>query len=406
MVGGPQNFYNLFSQFPQDSYIILTSSNGIDESSAAKGGVLPGKYILSCRKRDDAAGGAKPADPDASTSLRRRASDAVGRIPLVGGTLVDFTVLVKDVRGFLGSALRAAKSSGVRLILGISDTGPALLATYIVHKVTKIPYAVYLFDLYRGNNLRPFHRWVARIFERTLLRNAAVVILTNEETENRLRRRYGNSFRAEVIHNSAFPEKFDGFRTPFDPKPPYVILFTGNVYWAQEGAVLNLIQAMERLRDLPVRLDLYVPNASESIRKAAAGRSNIRLASAPQEDMPRIQCGATLLFLPLAWDTGAPDIIATASPGKMTDYLASGRPTLVHAPDYSYVVRRTRERGTGIVVDKDDVNALSDGIRRFLLEPAAGRNYVANGLGVFEQFHDARKNGRRLWKILRSAGER
>jgi glycosyltransferase involved in cell wall biosynthesis len=116
--------------------------------------------------------------------------------------------------------------------------------------------------------------------------------------------------------------------------------------------------------------------------------------------MPRVQSEATLLFLPLAWGTDAPDIIATASPGKFTDYLASGRPMLVHAPDYSYIARYTREHDVGIVVDRNDVGALADAVREFLQDPARGSRYVENALNVFKTHHDARENAKKLWGLV------
>jgi len=399
-IGGPQSFYNLFCQFPRDSYIILTSSQVTEHESGQGGSRLAGKYVFYDRKN--------PSPPSAvrRRTFLERVEKALRKIPWIGSYVADILSLSGAVAGFTVSALRIVRSSRPDLLLGVSDTGPALTATYIVSKLTKLPYAVYLFDLYRGNRFGPFHRLLARFVEPRLLKDAAVVILTNEETDRHLRNRYGAAYRSQVIHNSAFPEDFERFRTPYDPVPPFTVLFSGNVYWAQEKAVLNIIQAMDSLRDLPVRLDLYIPVAPPMIQQAVAARPNVRLTSAQQSGMPRILCDATLLFLPFSWGTPAPDIIATASPGKYTDYLASGRPMLVHAPDESYITRCAKENGTGIVVSQDSVSALADAIRHFLLEPEAGRSHVEKSLGIFDRYHDARKNANRLWAVLNEAAGR
>jgi glycosyltransferase involved in cell wall biosynthesis len=238
------------------------------------------------------------------------------------------------------------------------------------------------------------------LLEPRLIGNAEVIIVTNEGTGEFLRRRYGESFRLEIVRNSAFPEDFEGLRTPPSGTPPFNILFTGNVYWAQEGAVLNMIRAMDLLRDLPVELDLYCPQATASIRSAATGKPNVRLTSAPQSEMPRVQSEATLLFLPLAWGTDAPDIVATASPGKFTDYLASGRPMLVHAPDYSYIARYSRAHDVGIVVDRDDPGVLAGAVREFLRDPDCGARHIENALNMFKTHHDARENAKKLWGLV------
>jgi hypothetical protein len=46
MIGGPQNLYNLFSQFPRDYYVILTCANVIDPRSAATGSWLPAALLV------------------------------------------------------------------------------------------------------------------------------------------------------------------------------------------------------------------------------------------------------------------------------------------------------------------------------------------------------------------------
>jgi glycosyltransferase involved in cell wall biosynthesis len=121
---------------------------------------------------------------------------------------------------------------------------------------------------------------------------------------------------------------------------------------------------------------------------------------AQQSEMPRILREATLLFLPLAWHTKSPDIIATATPGKFTDYLASGRPMLIHAPDYAFVSRYAKQHQLGLVVDQDSPELLAAAIREYLQHPERGKTYVTNALAMFRHNHEAGKNARVLADIL------
>jgi len=405
IIGGPKNLYNLLSLFPPNSLVVLTSADAIDPFSAGTGAWLPARYIFFDRKEgSDIRGDDVSEGTPIREILSSRRPDPIRRFRFLGRNAVEVLFLLRNVPKIVRAALRAIREHGVTMLLGISDDGPALVGTYLAHRLSGLPYALYLFDLYRGNDLSSSLRFIARAVEPGLLRKAVVVVTTNEATEGLLRRRYGGSFRSVVIPNSAFPEEFERTRRTVTVRPPYSIVFTGNVYWAQEHAVLNLIRSMDHLRDLPVRLLLYIPSPTEKIRAAAADRPNIDLTSAPQSEVAKAQCDATLLFLPLSWGTNAPEIIETATPGKLTDYLASGRPMLVHAPDYSCVARFTKEHGTGIVVDRDDIGALADAIREFLRDPSAADMYVRNALRIFEERHDARKNAPKLWAILGGAG--
>lgn len=406
MVGGPQNVYNLFSQFPKDSYTIITSKAAIDaaQSSGVSGNWLPCHYHYfdapETTARAEQLGGAA-ATAQQPRGVRSIIIAILRRIPLFGRVVLGTANVFSTIRQMTAMIEGVVREEKPSLLLGISDTGPSMIATALASRRTAVPYTYYLFDLYRGNLLPQPYRLTANLIEGRLLRNAAVVIVTNEATERYLQQRYGEHIRTAVVHNSAFADTYPQWRTSYHPNPPYEIVFTGNIYWAQEQAVLSLIAAMRLLHDLPVRLTLYCPKPTERVRAAIDGTPNITLTAAAQSEMPTIQSAATLLFLPLAWNTQAPDIIATATPGKFTDYLAAGRPMLVHAPDYAYVSQYTKQHDLGLVVDRNDVDLLARTIREFLAHPQErGQRYVQNALTVFHRNHDAVKNAAKLRGLL------
>lgn len=394
MVGGPQHLYNIFSQFPQNSYCIITSEKNTKGAaqSNVRGSMLPCEYyyfdskFLSRRNND--------------TKETPRYSHFSQKFQLIWRIFIHYLSEIYLIALFSVKTIQTAKKTQTNLHLGVSDSGPALIATYIAHIITRTPYAIYLFDIYKGNNLGKLYNFLAKLFERVIMTRAALVIVTNEETEQFYRRRYGKKIKTAVIHNSAFPEEYSITRIPYQPLPPYNIVFTGNVYWAQEQSVLNLISAMESLADLPIELRLYVPKPTEKLLNAVAGKSNIKLLAANQSEMSKIQSNASLLFLPLAWNTQSPDIIATASPGKFTDYLASGRPMLVHAPDYSYVAKYVKKHGLGLIVDQNDKQSLTDTIRHFFEKPESASLYINRALETFQKDYDAIKNAQKLMQIF------
>jgi glycosyltransferase involved in cell wall biosynthesis len=291
------------------------------------------------------------------------------------------------------------RRGGITRILGVSDNGPALIAAHEISRRTGVPYALYLYDLYRDNHLAPFDRLLAHLTEGTLLRGARPVIVTNEATESYYRARYAHLDLA-VVRNSVRESDYATHRTPYRPAPPYAIVFTGHVYWAQRQSVMNMIKAMAELRDLPVHLDLYTPRPDRKLAAAVRAALRVRVLSAPAAHMPAVQSRATLLFLPLAWNTPSPQIIATASPGKLTDYLAAGRPLLIHAPAYAFVTQYARRHELGVVVDVNDHRALAHAVRRYLEAPAVGERFAANATRLFAAGYEATANATRLWSLL------
>lgn len=397
MVGGPQNLYNLFSQIQPEQFGLLTSRVNVEHSlrSGVAGSWLP------CTYHYIEGGTITPAESPVASSTSPtwfdRVVRLVAKIPFIGRRLVSLGNIFRTLGRYAMAGRRIIRRGGYEMLFGISDTGFAMIGTYLISRLTKKPYTLYLFDLYLGNLLSPPYDTLAKWFERQIMTNASLVILTNEVTEQYYKKRYGQAIKTAVVHNSIFDRHTIN---TYDAKPPYTIVFTGNVYWAQEQAVMNLLAAMEKLTDLPVTLKLFVPNPPESLKASIAGKKNVELGAAGQDEMPAIQGAATLLFLPLAWDTKAPDIIATATPGKFTDYLASSRPMLVHAPDYAYVSTYTKEHNLGLVVDKNSVDALAKAIRDFLANHQQGKMYVDNALKVFATNHEATKNAAKLTELL------
>ena len=86
--------------------------------------------------------------------------------------------------------------------------------------------------------------------------------------------------------------------------------------------------------------------------------------------MPAIQQRADVLFLPLALHSDYPDIVRTAAPGKIGEYLAACRPILVHAPPDSFLASYFRDHQCGVVVDRSDPAELAVALESLLSDPA------------------------------------
>ena len=401
MIGGPQSLYNIFSQFPKKSYSILTSYNIIWDTLKSKvyGSWLPCKYYFFDNKGEVNGDNTNILNVNQNVKVGKNIFDFFKKVPFI-----NFFVILALIVYFIFSTVKKTiiinKQKKFNLLLGLSDVGYALISTYITHKITKIPYALYIFDVYKGYKFELPYKMLANIFEKVIFKNAKLIIVTNQATKDLYIKRYGDNLNIQIIHNSVFTDTYDKIRKNHQLSKPYKIIFTGYVYWAQEQSLLNLIKAMDLLKDLPIELLIYSPKPTDDIRKSIINSKSIKLLSANQSEIPRIQNEATLLFLPLAWNTNSPAIITTATPGKYTDYLASGRPMLVHAPDYAYVSKYTKKHQLGLVVDKNDVNSLANSIRNFLKDPNIGQNYVNNALQIFYQNHDAKVNAKKLTEYL------
>ncbi len=259
-------------------------------------------------------------------------------------------------------------------------------AAYLASRFTGTRFYAYLLDSYmhmasygiRRTFLRrfeaPIMKGVAAIIENPIMRGAAGVIAHNEFQRDEVRRRY--QVDATVIHNPCDLGDYERARAshaemkeiPLE-SDEVKIVFTGGVGELHFQAFHNLLKSLKLLNRENLKLHLYTSalSAQDCEREGISGP----VVYHPHEvisAMPVIQQQADILFLPLAFDTKYPEIISTAAPGKMGEYLAARRPILVHAPADSFISWYFRRYECGIVVDQNDPVQLANALDSLLAD--------------------------------------
>ncbi|KKU75881.1 MAG: Glycosyl transferase group 1 [Candidatus Nomurabacteria bacterium GW2011_GWB1_47_6] len=404
-IGGPQMLYNLLKDFPADSYSVLTSYYNIDDISAAKGTWLAGEYVF----YDNPKGSKEARKAEAGMADKKRGlSGKVQKLKLIMKrisfvrVLAGMPVILAQVFAIVRSGRKAVKKFQSEIILGISDYGPAVLGSYVLHKITGRPLYLFMFDLYKGNFFPFPGGLLATLFEKKIFKSARLIIVNNEGTRNFYQKFYGEeiSKKIVIVHNSIFPETYQSpARAAKKNSPPYTILFTGRVNWPQLGAIKNLVEAVNGMDD--VIFKLYSPMPKEHINNIGIFESKkVQFSFAPPQDMPKVQSEADILFLPLSWRTQSQAIIDTATPGKLTDYLIAGKPMLVHAPASSFLVKYATENNFASVVAEENIESLRQAIRKLISDEKFARELVDNAQVTFERNHDANKSAAIFRKIF------
>jgi glycosyltransferase involved in cell wall biosynthesis len=321
----------------------------------------PSEYILiSGGTRDGASAGTLPA---------RRYNVARPRVHTRVG--LPFTLLARSWR--LASILRRERCSAV-----VACTGDLydLPTAFVASRLARARFYPYLFDDFAHQWPDARHRAVARALEPTLVRRSHATIVPNEFLRDALEERYGVT--PTIVRNACD-------LTAYDTVPPAVergtIVYTGAVYGAQIDALAALVRAIGFVNDRGVRVRLHL-HTSASVEELAArglaGPVTVHGHRAGTE-MPAIQRAADVLFLPLSFaaDYHA-EVIRTAAPGKMGEYLAARRPILAHAPRNSFVSWYFRKYDCGLVVDEPDDRELAAALERLLGDHALRDQLTVN----------------------------
>ena len=239
-------------------------------------------------------------------------------------------------------------------------------AAYLASRFTGARYYAYLLDQYSHMVSYLLGNSFLQQFESRILKGATGVIVPNEFLRDDLRRRF--DVEAVVIHNMCDLEPYE--RAPENESNENCetqIVYTGGVGPLHYEAFRNLLAAIELLERKDIRLHLYTPQRRESVEEVGIAGSNVVFHEHhPVSAMPRIQQRADILFLALSINSYHPEIVRTAMPGKMGEYLASGRPILVHGPADSFITSYFRHHECGLVVDENDPAQLARAIDSLL----------------------------------------
>lgn len=263
---------------------------------------------------------------------------------------------------------RIARRERCGAIVGATADLANLPAAFLAARLIGAPFYAYLFDSYEFQWTRPIDRWIARRLSRLMFRRAKGVIVPNDALRREIEARHGAT--ATIVPNPFGHLAAPAVEAAKRAGDAVTILFSGAIYHVNAGAFRNLVAALAAPGLERVELHLYTAQAAEQL--AAYGILDARVVvhpHVPPGEAALLQQRADILFLPYAFDSPVPEIIRTSTPSKLSDYLAAGRPILVHAGADALVCDYFRAQRCGIVVDRNEPAALAAAIAELLARP-------------------------------------
>lgn len=331
-------------------------------------GVPADDYVLVCRGWD--------GSPAATLPAQRATQALPGRYVSVGpqggwrhsqpvpsGRAVRFAGGVLSLLSQACSIARLARREHLGAIVACSGDLWDLPVGYLASVLSGRRFIAYVFDDYVYQWTHARQRWLANQLAPIVLRGAGGVIVPNEFLVDEYQRRY--AVTPVVVRNPCAGPEVRTSLLPWPRRPGEVrILYTGAIYHAHFNAFRNLLGAISQVGDAYVRLHLYTGQTESVLRGEGIAGPVVYHHHVPATEAETLQREADILFLPLAFGGEIPRVVRTSAPGKMGEYLASGRPVLAHVPHDSFVSWFFRLHGCGVVVDRLDPVALATGIRQ------------------------------------------
>ncbi|MDQ3648096.1 MAG: glycosyltransferase [Actinomycetota bacterium] len=280
-----------------------------------------------------------------------------------------------------GARVRLGLGSSAAGVVSVADNGFSPIAGAFAALLLRCPHVVMVFDLWEENAYSAASRRLARLVEGPILRSAGAVVVFCPQAAHHLHHKHGVECWAIDTPIDVGPS---GPGASLPDRRPLEILVAGAIYWAQEDAVRRLLRAAAGVDAVTVTIVGDEP--SLRARGFAADAYEPPLPGAEFHDRLR---RADILFIGLSFASPHPEVVLTATPARLPECMAAGRPLLIHAPAASHVATYGRDEDLGVVVDQPSEEALERGIRALLDDPdgAAARSRRAARLA--RERHDA-----------------
>lgn len=348
-VGAGVAMYHLISKLSPETFCILTEERSLEELASPHEHRLNAPYYYYNSSRINPISAAVSLD---HATTNTRTPNLFTRFLLlcrknpITRKIGQHGVVVRHISTIVKAGNRAIAKERPTMIVAYSDTGPGLIASYILSLWHRVPLTLYFYDLYKGNNLSLAQHTFAMLFEPLMLRRARSIFVMNDLLREVYESRSGQK-KVTTIYNS-LPEHEHRAGGPLVEVAPS-IAYLGSIYWAQESALKDLIKAATLLKPIP-KIVLYTPYEKEYLTRIGIYESDhLVFTTCRPEDAVKELEKYTLTFLGLSHTSPYQLLINTSSPVRLCDYLNAHVPMLIHAPADSFVVRHARTHDFGFV---------------------------------------------------------
>ncbi|SRR6266487_1973335 len=309
-----------------------------------------------------------PAEPALSGPRYFRLSYVRNKVNL----LLQIYVRAKNIADIL------RREPTTRALVACSGDFADIPAGALAGRMLQVPFYAYIFDDYvfqwTGSQ-----RWIAKLIAPFIFKHSAGIIGPNEFIGEEYRQRYG--VRTTLVRNPYAKDALN--KEPYSRWPAesgrIKIIYTGAIYHANFDCFRNLIQAMKLLPEYPLELHIFTAQTREQLECQGIQNEKTFIHShIPYSVILEEQRKADILFLPLAFESPIPEVIRTSAPGKLGEYLASGRPVLAHVPASSFVAYYFKKYQCGVIVEQNDAHKLAVEIKKLVVDPEGCNEMIQN----------------------------
>ncbi len=238
-------------------------------------------------------------------------------------------------------------------------------------------------------------------FRQLLDRNDLYLSISDAMTSEYLKR-YNKVFKA--FHNPIDISKYNHVRNrPAEGVRKFRILYTGRVGLANEKSIYLFASVISQLKieQFNIEMDIFTYNTHSWGLKKIGNLKNVRILPFVEHDMiPSLLAEYDLLFLPLDFTDAGFKYAQYSLPTKASEYMISGTPILVFAPEETAISKFCSDNECGYCVSVRSKKKITEAIH-FLINNEDYRIQISqNAVRLATELFDANKVRNRFQQLL------
>jgi len=242
---------------------------------------------------------------------------------------------------------------------------------------------------------------------RLLFKRSSLLMSICDEMSIEYKQRYNEDFIA--FHN---PVELD-FWKPYQKKNydlsnSPTLLYAGRIGLGIDSSLKTIAKAIDQVNE-----DLNM--SARFVLQTQPGEKPAWLAEykcvqhqsfVPYEELPKVLSSADFMVLPYDFAKGPLKYIRLSMPTKASEYMISGTPIIVFAPEETAIVKYAQKSGWAKVIVENNVEVVAKAIKQLFQNKDERCKIAQNAIQVAENNHDSRKTSKSFQEAICSLAQK
>lgn len=282
----------------------------------------------------------------------------------------------------------------------IYSQGTSLASIKLTHEIYDMHQAfgaIHIMDDYLSTMIKPGLRqgyWKKELDTqfRRLVDRAPLLMSICQEMSDEYEERYGRPFLP--FHNPIDVQKWlRESREKWQNNTAFRIMYGGRIGPGTSDSVAEIAEAVDLLVKQGHNIHFEVFTYSQDERILGKIRSMRNCTTPPplaHHEMPGKLASMDLLVLPIDFHEEGFRYIRLSMPTKASEYMASGSPILVYAPEKTALYKYAHRKGWAYTVSHNRIQDIADAILKLQQDPELRQHLGETGKKIAVDYHDAK----------------